>query len=33
METLDRAKAKETMEKLEGCTIRPHRVVQKQKDI
>ena len=29
METLDRAKAKETMEKLEGCTIRPHRVVQK----
>lgn len=29
METLDRAKAKETMEKLEGCSIRPHRVVQK----
>lgn len=29
METLDRAKAKETMEKLEDCTIRPHRVVQK----
>ena len=29
METLDRAKAKETMEKLEDCPIRPHRVVQK----
>lgn len=29
METLDRAKSKETMEKLEDCTIRPHRVVQK----
>lgn len=29
METLDHAKAKETMEKLEDCTIRPHRVVQK----
>lgn len=29
METLDRAKAKETMEALESCVIRPHRVVQK----
>ena len=29
METLDRAKAKETMEALEDCVIRPHRVVQK----
>lgn len=29
METLDRTKAKETMEALEDCVIRPHRVVQK----
>ena len=29
METLDRTKAKETMEALEGDVIRPHRVVQK----
>ena len=29
METLDRAKAKETMEALEGCVVRQHRVVQK----